>query len=217
MLISDSKNFIFIHNYKVAGSSVGKALDPYSNTYRRKNNVVIRALQSVHVLPGHYPFKYPFHITARELKAKMGVGIFNSYYKFGFVRNPWDWQVSLYTFMLKNHKHPQHRIIKNMTSFDQYIEWRVNNDLHLQMKAFCDEDGNLLVDFIGKFENLHADFEKVCRRLKVEAELPHLNRSRADHDFLKHYSEKSLKMVAEGFREDIERFNYSIPSLLQTN
>ncbi len=68
----------------------------------------------------------------------------------GFVRNPWDWQVSLYKYMLLTKDHFQHQLIADMSGFDEYIDWRINKDFHLQKEFFYDKDDNLLMDFIGK-------------------------------------------------------------------
>ena len=50
----------------------------------------------------------------------MSKKVFEEYFKFGFVENPWDWQVSLYTFMLKDAKHHQHEFVKSLKDFDEY-------------------------------------------------------------------------------------------------
>ena len=47
----------------------------------------------------------------------------------------------------------------------------------LQTSYVCDADGNVIVDFIGRFESLNADFTSVSRRLGLELSLPHLNRT----------------------------------------
>lgn len=47
----------------------------------------------------------------------------------------------------------------------------------LQTSYVCDADGNVIVDFIGRFESLSADFNSVSRRLGLELSLPHLNRT----------------------------------------
>lgn len=210
MLLSHRKKFIFIHNYKVAGTSIRAGLNSYNNhTFRSSSH-----LDKLKLLAGIYPrvFSSQFvsHISAAQLKKEIPSSIFDSYFKFGFVRNPWDWQVSLYTFMLKTLDHHQHELIKGMKSFDEYIDWRVHNDLHLQKSFFYENDVSLM-DYIGRMENLQTDFEKICGIIGAEVKLPHLNPSRNDNDYLKYYSKHSIEMVSQAFREDIELFNYAIP------
>lgn len=213
MLISSTKKFIFIHNYKVAGSSVTKALGPYADQgYLKQINGLQRVLIKAHLLPKHYPAKYPWHITAANLKKKMNKN-FDDYFKFGFSRDPWDWQVSLYTFMLNNPAHKQHKLIKKMNSFDEYIDWRVNNDFELQKKAFYDDDSQCLMDYIGKIEHIATDFESICQRIGVSAQIPHVNKSRKDNNYLKYYSHQSIDYVYEAFRPDVEAFKYLKPTL----
>ncbi|MEA5414356.1 hypothetical protein [Synechococcus sp. BA-132 BA5] len=47
----------------------------------------------------------------------------------------------------------------------------------LQTSYVCDADSNVIVDFIGRFARLSADFQSVSRRLGLEFSLPHLNRT----------------------------------------
>jgi len=114
--------------------------------------------------------------------------------------------------MLKLESHHQHNLIKSMKSFDEYIDWRVHNDLDLQ-KTFFYENDICLVDEIGKMENLKEDFEKICTKIGIDVKLPHLNSSRNDKNYMKYYTKNSIEMVNQAFREDIELFNYSVPKL----
>ncbi len=210
MLVSHSKKFIFIHNYKVAGNSVNDVLSKYTLD-GRKLNATEKLAKRAGILPKHYPDPFPWHLTASQLRDKMkGSGIFESYYKFGFVRNPWDWQVSLYTFMLKTTSHVQHRLIKKMNNFDEYIDWRINHDLHLQREAFYDDD-ICLMDFIGKMEKIDRDFGIICRHLGIEEKISHKNRSRADNDFYPYYTKKSIDAIYQAYYQDIITFGYDKP------
>lgn len=210
MLLSHRKQFIFIHNYKVAGTSISKSLKQYDNysflnsTFSDKLNFLMG------IYPRIYSQRFSGHISAVDLKRKIPDFIFNNYFKFGFVRDPWDWQVSLYTYMLQFKEHHQHRLIRLLKDFDEYIDWRVHNDLHLQREFFYDQD-RCLMDFIGKMENLEKDFKKICKRLDIDVHLPHLNSSRKDNNYLKFYSKRSLDMVSQAYEEDVKLFNYSIP------
>ncbi|MEM8509759.1 MAG: sulfotransferase family 2 domain-containing protein [Bacteroidota bacterium] len=215
MILSHSKQFIFIHNYKVAGTSVRNALKNYNNKSFWASNLN----DKIQFITGNYPKVYAkqfaHHIKAPELQGIISEDIFTNYFKFGFVRNPWDWQVSLYKFMLKREKHRQHELVKNMKSFDEYIDWRVHEDLHLQKEFFYVED-TCLMDFIGKMENLNDDFEIICKKIGVTSELKHLNSSRKPSDsFLRYYSQKSIDLVFEGYQEDIKLFGYTKPEMVE--
>ena len=206
VLISYKYNFIFIHVYKVAGSSIEHVLEKY--TFRPYESVTAKVLQKLSLLPRSSDFD--IHITAKDLRNKLGSNRFNRFFKFAFVRNPWDWQVSLYTYMLKNEKHPQHSLIKSMSSFEEYIEWRVNTDKHLQKEFVTDETGNIMVDFVGKYENLQSDFNKICVRLAISESLPHLNVSKV-RDYREYYTDKTKNLIFEHFKDDLELFSYSWP------
>lgn len=213
MIISHSKRFIFVHNYKVAGTSVRSILNPHGNwSFRASTH-----LDKIKILMGIYPKVYSNqfygHSTLLDLKKRIPGRIFSSYFKFGFVRDPWDWQVSLYMFMLQQKDHPQHKIVSSMKSFDEYIEWRVNKDLKLQKAFFYDEEGACLADFLGRYESLRSDFKVVREKMGIKSDLPHLNASRKERTYLNYYSISSIDMVYEGFKDDIETFNYSKPTL----
>src|ERR1700751_431603 len=101
MIISHSKKFIFIHNYKVAGSSVTEALSKYSDRSYGNANSWHKLLYATGIYPKIYCGQFNHHIKGPEMQKMIPDRVFNSYFKFGFVRNPWDWQVSLYNFALK--------------------------------------------------------------------------------------------------------------------
>lgn len=208
MLISHSKKFIFIHNYKVAGTSIETALNHYGSSYSSSSGIKNKLIYFLKNYPKLSSADFPAHIRACELKQQIPENIFNSYFRFGFVRNPWDWQVSLYTFMLKDVAHHQHKLIKSFKNFDEYINWRVNSDLHLQKDFFYDRDGQCLMNFIGKFETIENDMKSIFRRFALSASLPHLNKSREHPDYRHFYNPASARLVQEAFRDDIATFGY---------
>ena len=201
-MLSHTKRFIFVHNYKVAGSSITDVLSKYEPHYLLRG-----ALRRIGY-HRYYPTlaNFPQHASALYLRDLIDKDIFETYFKFVFVRNPWDWQVSLYHYMLQFRKHFQHDVIKDLT-FEEYIDWRVNSDLRLQSEWIVDESGNSLVDFIGQFENLERDFAKVCERLEIEMRLPHKNRS-SHWAYRDYYNERTCKLVEEAFAPDIALFDY---------
>ncbi|HEY2324863.1 MAG TPA: sulfotransferase family 2 domain-containing protein [Thermoanaerobaculia bacterium] len=201
MLLSLRHRFIFIHIYKTAGTSLTHALRPYA-----REPLPARILERVGLRkPAIAPL--PDHVSARDLRESIPRELFESCFKFAFVRNPWDWQVSLYHYMRELRRHPQHRIVQSL-SFDEYIDWRVSSDKHLQREFVADESGKLLVDFVGRFESLDRDAQTVFERIGIRATVPHRNRS-FHGGYRTYYSERSKRLVSEHFAEDIEMFGYS--------
>lgn len=203
MLISEKYRFIFIHNYKVAGSSVNKVLRKYTRfPYESSVTQILRMMN----LQFHSA-SLPEHATALEVRNKLGKEKYNDFFKFTFVRNPWDWQVSLYEYMLQSENHYQHELIASMKSFEEYIEWRVTQDKNLQKDFLVDDKGKIIVDFIGTFEKLDRDFQNICETLQLSEKLPHVNKTNR-RNYQSYYNDNSKNMIYEHFKEDIEMFHY---------
>jgi len=202
MIISYTKKFLFIHNYKVAGTSIREALGKYSS--RPYEKIHYQALKKLGLIPSYNTFKT--HEAIQEVKNKMPSYLFNGLFKFGFVRNPWDWQVSLYHFAQQKETHHQHSLISTM-SFEEYIEWRINDDLHFQKDFFVDQNGEVIMDFIGKMESINSDFEYVTKSLGISEILPHKNKTEHTH-YRKYYTNKTRDLIYNAFKADIEYFGY---------
>ena len=78
----------------------------------------------------------------------------------------------------------------------------------LQKDFLCDENGNLLVDFIGHFESLQDDFNIACSKIPIkQVQLPYANKS--NHKFYKeYYNNHTRDLIYKAFKEDIELFKY---------
>lgn len=210
MLISQKHRFIFIHIYKNAGSSITRALRPLIASNLRWNvNKACKKL-GVNFLD---PCPYAPHIKASDLMQEMGKDAFDSYFSFAIVRNPWDWQVSLYKFMLKGTTHWQHELAKSFKNFDEYIQWRCEEEVRCQKDFVYSSDGELLVDFVGRYENIDEDFKKICNRISISPiSLPKVNLSNT-RPYQEYYNEATIELVRKTFEPDISLFDYSFEPL----
>lgn len=211
MLISRSKNFIFIHIVKAAGSSVTATLTPYANRPEtRFPNRVIRRLGLDIRLPGRYR-EFPVHIWAARLRDRVPKDFFDSAFKFTFVRNTWDWQVSLYHWYLDHPEHLLHEMVSKM-SFEDYARWRADTPpLYYQRNYIVDEKDDVLVDFVGRFENLSSDFSTICQRIGVKQKLKEVNvtQNRGGRDYRKYYTDETAELIRKTYERDVSFFDFS--------
>jgi hypothetical protein len=145
---------------------------------------------------------------------------FARYFKFTFVRNPWDRAVSAYTYLGKGGSAASQEdaqwadFVNSFDTFDAFIcDWlneenALRNALFTPQVVFLkDIFGRIDLDFVGRFESLQADYDQVAQRLGVDAPLPHLNQSRSA-DFRSFYTPEARDRVARVYAEDIDAFGY---------
>jgi len=95
-VISDKFNFIFFHVPKAAGSSI---IEGFRKNYPKtvvinENNEKLKQ----HLISNEYK-NWPNHTNSKTMKAYLGEKVFNNYFKFAFVRNPFDKLVSIYHYV----------------------------------------------------------------------------------------------------------------------
>ena len=224
MLISHSHQFIFFHVAKTAGLSLRNALLPYAEEptkFKIKRPPQVKAGQ---LNPFYAVWEaLLIHAKASDAQRELPAAIFERYYKFAFVRNPWDWQVSMYHFILSEPTHVKHALVRSFGTFERYLEWVIDSPnpyakgaTKLQQEVLTDGAGNLLVDFVGRYETLVQDFAQICEQLKIVAQLPHVNKS-AHNDYRAYYTARTQQLVAAHFAADIELFGYTFDDVQQAS
>jgi hypothetical protein len=137
-----------------------------------------------------------------------------NYYKFCFVRNPWDRAVSDYKWRTRKKKRSQ-------ISFVEFLE-RINDPLRpdpeevvplpaTNWSLYTIED-RMAVDYVGRFENLYADMQHVCEQIGLAFDpscFPHAKKLRDNTDYREWYNEYTKHLVAEANRHEIATFGYT--------
>lgn len=147
---------------------------------------------------------------------------FGSYFKFAFVRNPWDRLASAYSFLRRGGFSPADRAWAR-ANLDRYPDFRsfvrgwvreenVGRWNHFlpQTHFLCIGDV-LALDFIGYYENLAEDYELVRARLGVGGPLVERNAPggrRPPGQFETLYDEETRRIVADVYRRDVELLGY---------
>jgi hypothetical protein len=216
MLLSYKPAFLFVHIDKAAGSSIQLALQAHAPV--RRDDRWRRRLTWIGPLnrAGLYrALEFPEHASARVAKSCLPEGVYQSLFKFAFVRNTWDRLVSRYSYLLRNKEHPRHEFVSRMKGFEDYLAWEIARGKMHQHTYVTDSDGNLIVDFIGYFERLHEDFARACSKLGVKAELPRANTS-SHRDYRSYYTPATRELVAKHFQRDNDLFGYTFDGLAVT-
>ena len=170
-----NRDVIFVHVPKCGGKSVWNAIPP---KYKNKHGKV----------PTHLPLfctDYP-----------------EGAFTFGFVRNPWDRQVSWYHYKTKSKPRPP--------SFESFLDdkgraWVENYDLYSIDEALC-------VDFVGRYEDLERDFAKAMQAVglkgKVELPLANISADRGERDYHSYYTSRTRDLMADWYAREIAAFAY---------
>jgi hypothetical protein len=215
MLLSVKHRFLFVHIAKTGGTSVRAALQGLR--WRDPWYWPVFLCSRFSHLSGHrLATKLPRHakiVAAREL---LPLEYFNELFKFAFVRNPWDLQVSSFHHIRR--ERPQH--LGGHQDFEGFLRWKLHPErpyqyhldtsIELQTDYLISLHGEVLVDYIGRYENLRADFSEACRHIGIrEPALPHQRKAddRAE-DYRSYYTADTAELVARHFARDIEILGY---------
>lgn len=169
------------------------------------------------------------HLSASEYvdDGYLSKSDFEGMFKFSFVRNPFERIVSEYRY--RNYFH--HRSFRDFVLNKLPRPGWDDKYRHVmpQYQMLHDADGRLLVDFVGRFENLQLDFHRVCERLDIgDSSLPHRNPSNKQSRNIKRrfrnllfrngesgkkrytdfYDDETLEAVSRLYEKDIETFGY---------
>lgn len=195
------KSIVFLHIPKVAGTSMSQ--------YCKDNDIIIN----------YHLTRSDKYISLEEYKRHFNQNI----YVFSFVRNPWDRLVSAYHFLAQGIGNDDDRLdsVKYLSKYRDFHEFvlsgleeqpsLINQQIHFrtQKSWMIDTNGKIIVDFIGKYENLQNDFDVLTRSVgKPAYRLPHKNRS-SHVDYKTYYTTETQAIVGEVYKEDIEAFGYS--------
>ena len=146
---------------------------------------------------------------------------FQRYFKFTFVRNPWDRAVSAYAYLRQGGSPASaedarwSQFINHYQSFDEFVcDWMTPDTITRnalftpQVEFLKNIYGQIEMDFVGRFETLIADFDNIAARFKSAGTLPHLNSSR-NQPYQSLYTDQSREIVANLYKADIDAFGYT--------
>jgi hypothetical protein len=192
---------IFIHIPKTAGTSVAKSL--------------------LGKRIGHW--------SALQYRVAFGKKEFNNHFKFAFVRNPFTRLVSAYEFLQSGGYGPPDEqiisIIKYYKTWENFIgnyltptTAKAVGSFRPQHYFICDSDDHIIVDYLGRFENLETDYNDIREKMGVGEPLKKLNVTKnkklAPYEYFS--NKEILQKIISIYSKDFLLLGYSkeIPSIL---
>lgn len=149
------------------------------------------------------------HISLRQIKAHLPDEIRDPYFKFAFVRNPFDRFISACFFL--NRKNPDFKgreipVMKQLLNRDVF---RRRMLIIPQYRFLVDDADQIGMDYIGRYETLQASWREICAYIGIKPEkLPEKNVS--DHGHYSEYYDPELKeSITKFYRRDLELFHYA--------
>ena len=125
-MISHGHRCIFVHIPKTGGTSIEDVIWPDTRMEEHLWMGFVSKYRNKYQTGGLQ------HLLARQIRQEVGADIFDDYFKFAVVRNPWDRAVSQYSYTkIRTDLHDLIGMTED-TSFSEYLNRIAESNEHVQ-------------------------------------------------------------------------------------
>lgn len=239
MLVSHRKKFIFTKTEKTAGTSVESYFEKYcmpegewrESHYRSEyiSETGIIGFRGEH----EQGATYYNHMPAALIREQIGADLWERYFKFTVIRNPYEKMISQFTMLEKRaEKNPKknrlqarmNRILKKGPPIDRVLgkseierfrHWVHLGGVVIDRNKYLIDD-QVCVDFFIRQESLLQGIRHVCEHLSIPFEPEIIPRFKTGLRIGKpstreYYDGETRKIVEEKYQWELERFGYTFP------
>lgn len=147
------------------------------------------------------------HITLEQLRPFVQPDAWNSFFKFAFVRNPFDRFISYCAFITRDgdefERDPQ-AVMRDVLANPP----REHILFQPQHSFVTDAGGALLTDYIGRVEEMQQSYDAIAERIGIPtAQLEKVNATKR-RNYRDYYDASLIEGVAKLYARDLEYFDY---------
>jgi|TARA_B110000114_G_scaffold47269_1_gene50124 hypothetical protein len=206
MIVSHAKQFIFFAVPKTGTHAVRELLSIHKGADDWEQQVLFG--KQLSPIPEIAKIQHG-HISAQQIEPYLDKAVWQDYFKFAIVRNPFDRFISICFFLNRQNPLFLETPLQWMKSAIQAKEFRARVLVKPQFLQLSDAQGNIAMDYVGRYETLQNSVDEICLSLKVESSQLQ-KRNTSEHQQYREYYDEELKSAVEiVYAEDLRRFNYS--------
>ena len=208
MIISHQHKFIFFAVPKTATHAIREALRQHTGPDDWEQQMLFG--EQYLPIPQLARLRHG-HISAQEIRPYLEPGIWDSYFKFAFVRNPFDRFVSCCFFLNREDPNFERTAVTFMKERLQRTRFQQRVLVQPQYQQLCTANGEIALDYVGRYEDLQESYDSICERVGLpKSELSKKNSS--DHSsYTRYYDDELQHRVAEFYKDDLRLFSYDFP------
>ena len=224
-MVSHFYKCIFIHIPKCAGTSIESALGHLDGHLGRggQDHRPIRMIEkpsfSIHTLSSkenimvflrgikHQKYNKVLNKRNKNLASKEQ---YRNYFKFTVVRNPWARAFSWYKNVMRDEMHQKDIGITSEFTLNLFLKDQIGKGmLRPQTYWLKNYKGEILFDYIGRFENLPDTFNAIKKNLILnQIEFPHKIKGTGE-DYKSQYDGESIELIRNFYHDEIQLFEYT--------
>jgi len=148
-------------------------------------------------------------MPATIIREQIGQKIWDKYFKFCVVRNPYEKLLSGFFYFTNDNDYESEKDL-----IDDFQIWIQKETALIDRDKYM-IDGKTCMDFFIRYENLHEGLEHVCNILDIPfepARLPVLKAGYRNNEISlkKLFNEEAIRFVESVYKFELEYFNYRL-------
>jgi len=161
---------------------------------------------------------YKYYMTSEEHHklANITPTQWKEYFKFTFIRNPYDKIISAFKFINLTRKTRYLSFTEFLQDKENCDTWTYSHSFITQFDHLSDDEDKISINLLGNFLNVDQELINILQKLGVD-KINHqeminnntiINKSRISDEFIDYYDETTLQLVNDYFKKDFDFFNF---------